>query len=138
MSLRLLITGDRYWTDDRIIKAVLDPLYAEHPNMVVIQGGADGADTIAGDVAEWLGIKVLEFRADWNKFGRGAGPIRNQQMLDEGQPTAVMAFHPNLRASRGTLDMVKKARRANLPVTWLDDKANAVSGEALDEYLKTC
>lgn len=138
MSLRLLITGDRYWSDDRIIRAVLEPLYAEHPDMVVIQGGANGADTIAGDVAEWLGIKVLEFRADWNKYGRGAGPIRNQQMIDEGKPTAVMAFHKNLQASRGTLDMVKRARKANLPVTWLDDKANAIISPELDEYLKTC
>ena len=46
---------------------------------------------------------------------RGAGPIRNQRMLDEG-PDAVIAFHTNLAESHGTLDMVTRARKAGVPV----------------------
>jgi len=136
--MRLLVTGDRNWKDDRIIQNVLEMLKIIDPSMVVIHGGANGADSIAGDIAESLGIKTLEFAADWNKYGRAAGPIRNQRMLDEGKPTAVMAFHKDLRASRGTLDMVKRARSANLPVTWLNETAFPLTDTALDEYLKTC
>jgi hypothetical protein len=136
--MRLLVTGDRNWKDERIIQNVLEMLKIIKPDMVVIHGGANGADSIAGDIAESLGIKTLEFRADWNKYGRAAGPIRNQQMLDEGKPTAVMAFHKDLRSSRGTLDMCKRARSINLPVTWLNETAFPVSDSKLDEYLKTC
>jgi hypothetical protein len=136
--MRLLITGDRNWSNDQIIGAVLASLAHDYPDLVLIEGGANGADILSADIARYLGIKVLEFQAEWHKYGRGAGPIRNQQMLDEGKPTAVMAFHPSLKISRGTLDMVKRARRANLPVTWLDDKGNSVTGPELDEYLKTC
>lgn len=136
--MRLLITGDRNWSNDQIIGAVLTSLAHDYPDLVLIEGGANGADILSADIARYLGIKVLEFKADWNRFGRGAGPIRNQQMLDEGKPTAVMAFHPDLKNSRGTLDMVKRARRANLPVTWLDDRGNAIASAELDEYLKTC
>jgi hypothetical protein len=136
--MRLLVTGDRNWKDEGIIHAVLTLMADTYPDLTVIHGGANGADSIAGDIAESLEVKTLEFKADWNRFGRGAGPIRNQQMLDEGKPTAVMAFHPSLRDSRGTLDMVKRARRANLPVTWLDDRGNTIASPELDEYLKTC
>lgn len=136
--MRLLITGDRNWRNEDIIHAFLKSYLESHPGLVIIHGGADGADSIAGDIAESMGIKTLEFKADWNRYGRAAGPIRNQQMLDEGRPDAVVAFHRELRYARGTLDMVKRARQHNLPVTWLNDSANTVDGKALDAYLETC
>jgi hypothetical protein len=136
--MRLLITGDRNWKDEGIIHAVLTLMADTYPDLTIIHGGANGADSIAGDIAESLEIKTLEFRADWSKHGRAAGPIRNQQMLDEGKPDAVMAFHKDLRSSRGTLDMVRRARSHNLPVTWLNDTAFQVTDSQLDEYLKTC
>jgi hypothetical protein len=67
-------------------------------------------------VAEELGIPVLSFPADWARFGRAAGPIRNQRMLDEGKPTLVLAFHNNIVESKGTKDMVKRARKAGIRV----------------------
>ena len=43
--------------------------------------------------------------------------IRNRQMLNEGRPTEVIAFHPHLDQSKGTLNMVRIARVAGLKVT---------------------
>ena len=136
--MRLLVTGDRTWKDEGLIHAFLT-IYADtYPDLVIIHGGANGADSIAGDIAESMEIKTLEFRADWDRHGRAAGPIRNQQMLDEGKPNAVVAFHKNLQSSRGTLDMVRRARKANLPVTWLDSSGKAMANNELDKYLETC
>jgi hypothetical protein len=136
--MRLLITGDRNWKDESSICSVIDMFAEIYPDLEVIHGGANGADSIAGDLAEFREIKVLVFRADWSKYGRAAGPIRNQQMLDEAKPNMVYAFHPDLKNSRGTLDMVKRARKANLPVTWVDDKGIGLVNDKLDDYLKTC
>jgi hypothetical protein len=61
---------------------------------------------------------VRHFPADWDKYGKAAGPIRNKQMLDEGKPQAVIAFSYDLARSRGTANMVAQARDAGLPV-WL-------------------
>jgi len=83
---------------------------------VVIHGAQRGADTIAGEIAEAMGFEVIPYPADWHKHGRAAGPIRNQQMLDEGKPTEVAAFHNDLAHSKGTGDMVRRARRAGLLV----------------------
>ena len=105
--MRVLVCGSRDWTDAALI---LETLRGVAEVTVVIHGAATGADTLAGDAARTLGIHVLPFPADWERHGRAAGPIRNQQMLDEGKPVLVLAFSENLNSSRGTADMVARAR----------------------------
>lgn len=82
----------------------------------VIEGDARGADRLAGEWAEEQGEQPLRFPADWEKYGRAAGPIRNQQMLDEGRPDLVLAFSRDITKSKGTKDMVTRAHKAGLPV----------------------
>lgn len=78
----------------------------------VIHGNARGADKLAGKWAERQGIKVTVFKADWNKYGKAAGIIRNQEMLEQGNPTVVVAFP----GGNGTQDMIRRAKLAGLPV----------------------
>lgn len=113
--MRILVCGDRDWDDIEAIVRELSKFPAES-STVVIHGAQRGADTIAGVVAEELGMTVIAFPADWNLYGRFAGPIRNKQMLVEGQPDVVFAFHHDLTKSRGTKNMVKQASDANVPV----------------------
>jgi hypothetical protein len=109
--VRVLVCGSRYWTDDAAIRRELEALAPD----VVIEGFATGADRLARKVAVEMGARVVSFPADWS-LGRKAGPIRNQRMLDEGEPDLVLAFHEDLERSRGTRDMVERARRAGVPV----------------------
>lgn len=83
---------------------------------VIIHGGARGADRLAGQVAESLNIPTEVYQPDWNTHGRKAGILRNQEMLDEGKPDLILAFHDDLENSKGTGHMVKAARQASLPV----------------------
>ena len=78
----------------------------------LIHGGARGADTGAGNWGKSEGAKILEFKADWKKHGRAAGPIRNRQMLDNGKPDVVVA----LPGGKGTANMVSQARGRHLPI----------------------
>ncbi len=116
MSDRILFCGDRNWTDRELI-AVYMPAIKEIPGGEICHGGARGADTIAGEEAEKLGIPVTVYRAEWAKYGKVAGPIRNRRMLNEFRPTQVVAFHSNIDASKGTRDMVELAKSAGLAVT---------------------
>lgn len=59
-------------------------------------------------------MKTRGFPADWDKHGRAAGLIRNARMLSESDPRVVVAFSPDLNFSRGTADMVAKARKAEV------------------------
>lgn len=112
---RVLVCGDRNWTDEAKIRAELRAAYHLWPDMILCHGAARGADTIAGTIAESLGVPVTPFPADWKRFGRRAGPIRNRQMLREFRPTRALAFHDHIEQSKGTKDMVGAARAAGIP-----------------------
>ncbi len=111
--MRILICGDRKWRDMSVIERELKKFPAD---TVVIHGAAKGADTLGGFVADKLGFKVLAFPAKWNIYGRAAGPIRNQKMIDDGKPDLVLAFHENIDESKGTRDMVNRARSHGVKV----------------------
>lgn len=112
MDLRLLVCGGRDFVDREAAFRYLDGWVEGGAKVdVVIHGAARGADTLAGEWAAARGIPVLEFPADWKTHGKKAGPIRNQQMLDEGKPNFVVAFP----GGAGTADMVGRAKAAGLP-----------------------
>jgi hypothetical protein len=111
--MRVLICGDRHWTDRELIR---DAIYSIDGIGSIIEGEARGADRIAREIANEEGIPVFPFPADWTRWGRAAGPIRNQQMLVDGKPDLVLAFHDDLEHSKGTKDMVTRALKAGLPV----------------------
>ena len=83
---------------------------------LIIEGAARGADVLGKVAAIWLGIPWQEFPADWTTHGKRAGHIRNQQMLDEGKPDLVLAFHPVTGCTPGTRDMIQRAQQAGVPV----------------------
>lgn len=112
--MRVLVTGDRNWTDTVIMKKAIGSLSRGD---VVVQGEARGADSLARDFAKLRGLQVDSFPAKWDLHGRAAGPIRNQEMLDTN-PDEVWAFHQNLAISRGTLDMVKRAKKKGTKVRY--------------------
>ena len=110
---RVLVCGDRDWHDRTAIRKYL---LTVESGSTVIHGAQRGADRIAGEVADKLGLAVEAYPAQWTRFGRAAGPIRNKQMLVEGKPELVVFFHLNLAASHGTKNMVGQARRAGIRV----------------------
>jgi hypothetical protein len=118
-GIRLLVCGGRHFLDRDRVFAALDRVDARHPIGVLIHGGARGADKLAAEWAARRGIPAEEYPAQWDLHGRGAGPIRNRQMLEEGRPHAVVAFPGNDHTAVlgvGTADMVGRAAAAALPV----------------------
>lgn len=136
MSICVLVCGSRYTPNipngksRMYIKSILASLKSVHhySNIEIVEGGADGVDTIAKEVSLELGYSVTEFkvtRDDWSRYGKGAGPIRNKKMLDYllsqsgigSDPAlpvlAIIAFHPDLSKSRGTLNMINQVKDHN-------------------------
>jgi hypothetical protein len=113
VPLRILITGDRDWID---AIPIIDMLKVAHPSTIIIHGAAKGADKLAGIIAEHYGLKVLPYPAEWTKYGKPAGPIRNKQMIDEGKPDYVLAFHNDIKNSKGTKNMIEQSLKAHIPV----------------------
>lgn len=113
--MRLLVCGDRNWSNRQFLYDTLDDLLEESETpIVVIHGAARGADTMAGEWGMSHKLLVLEYPAQWHVYGKSAGPIRNRQMLEEGKPELVYAFHQNIAISKGTKDMVAQAQKAGI------------------------
>lgn len=112
--MRVLICGDRDWPQEGAF-SIGNEIAHLPKDTVIVHGACRGADLIAAAEAIRLGYKTEAFPADWQKYGRAAGPIRNQAMLDSGIDR-VIAFHPDISKSRGTKDMVNRARKAGVPV----------------------
>jgi len=112
--MKLLVCGTRKMSSSHYYM-VLEKITSLAPT-AIIHGGAMGADALGGLAGIALGVPVTVFKADWATHGKAAGPIRNQQMLDEGKPDKVLAFYPASGVTPGTKDMIAKAKAANLEV----------------------
>ena len=108
--MRVLVCGDRHWGDLFFIKLTLISLKPS----VVIEGEARGADTLGRLAAEQLGIQVEKFPAEWLRYGKSAGVIRNQRMIDEGKPDLVVGFHDRIEESKGTKDMLQRSEKRGI------------------------
>ena len=114
LMYRVLVCGDRDWTDEAAIWKYLDGLYEQWgQSLFIITGGARGADDIARDWAVSNHVDHITLYAKWDLFKKSAGPRRNSRMA-RLNPHLVVAFHDNLAESRGTKDMVKKAKAAKI------------------------
>lgn len=85
-------------------------------DLVIIEGECHGADIMARVICQEAGIAFDPYPAEWSKYAKAAGPIRNKEMLDKGKPHEVIAFHETIDKSRGTVNMMKQAIKAGLPV----------------------
>lgn len=110
--MRVLICGDRNWTDRKTIEDYIKTL---PKGTQIIEGECRGVDIIAREIAQKYGLEVYEFPADWSRLGKAAGPIRNKAMIKYGKPDIVIAFHNNIEQSKGTKNMLKCAKKHGIP-----------------------
>ncbi len=128
----ILVTGDRNWDDISRIKRMFEKLKSIPVSHTIIHGGARGADTLSGAIAQReFSFDVIEVPAHWNHVpgrcpenckelqGPAAGPIRNRKMLNMN-PDRVFAFHKHIEESKGTKDMIRISLKAGKDV-YLDN-----------------
>lgn len=118
--MKLLVTGSRKWMDIDAIFDALNQLHRETPIEFLIEGGADGADKIAGLWADNHGIAHAKFPYA-GYYGKRGGSVRNGWMLRYGLPEYVIAFP--MASSVGTWNMVQQAREAGVPVIFGNELA---------------
>lgn len=122
--MRMIVTGSRYWSD---VTAVAQAM-AEHVDVssppsqsTLVVGDATGADEIAAKIADQWGMTVERHFANWERYGKVAGPRRNWEMVDSGADVC-LAFP--MGESLGTRGCMEMARIAGIPVfNYGDDHA---------------
>lgn len=110
--MKLAIVGCRDYNDYDLFRAKCDEFLSSHSVDEIISGGATGADAMAERYAAEHNIKTTIFKADWGRFGKRAGPLRNREIVHAADH--VLAFW-DLR-SAGTRSTILIAREVGKPV----------------------
>lgn len=107
--MKVAVVGSRSFSNYALLETHLSQLTDVE---LLVSGGARGADRLGEEWARRHGVNTLIFKPDWKKHGKGAGFIRNRQIV--GNADLVIAFWDG--ASRGTLHTVETARRQGVEV----------------------
>lgn len=110
--MRILITGSRTWTDrDTIRKALLDTAErcTDSEPITLIHGTATGADSIAAQLALGFGWLIEAHPADWLRYGKRAGFIRNVEMVATNPDICLAFIHNDSRGASMCADLASKA-----------------------------
>ena len=135
--MRIAVTGGRTYAKREVVFQALDRVHERHPDMILVHGGAPGADAIAAWWALAREVEQDRHPAEWKTHGRGAGPIRNQEMVDSGLD-GLVAFP----GGNGTADMTRRCEAAGVRVWRIDqgeddgrrrEEGGGGPGEAPDE-----
>ena len=120
-KLRILVCGGRHFENYDLLKTILDKVLKlknlTPKDVEIVSGHCKGADLLGEKWAEETKASVKIFPADWVKYKKSAGPIRNKQMIDYitcFSDKLVVAFvSPNSKGTRNTISLAKKN---NIPV----------------------
>lgn len=104
--MKVVVCGSRGIDDRAAVRmAIEDADLAFGPIEEIVHGGADGVDEIADDIARGIGYDVRVFDAEWEEYGKAAGPMRNAEMAKYAD--AVVAVWDG--RSSGTKNMIDQA-----------------------------
>lgn len=115
MSYYVLVSGKRDFTNYIVFRCILDKSLASiNDNIIIVEGGARGTDALAKQYAIEHHYEFIEFPADWDKYGRAAGIIRNDEMVNfiKDKPCKALFFWDG--QSCGTGDCLRRAKKAGI------------------------
>ncbi len=108
--MRVAIVGSRKFRDYKLMLEYLKEINLGITH--IVSGGAPGADSLAERLAKDFRISITTHYANWDKFDKAAGAIRNEKVVNDCQ--AVVAF-PGPE-SKGTRDVINKAGLKGIPL----------------------
>lgn len=108
--MKLVVARCRDYNDYDRTKKILDQFYNKFKNdLIILSGGAKGTDSLGERYAKENNLQLQVFPANWTRYGKKAGPIRNEQMAKACN--AVLTFWDG--KSKGTRSMLKLAKKYN-------------------------
>lgn len=116
MTFYCMVVGSRTFQDYKLLSDKLDNLLQNQTDIVIISGGARGADSLAERYAKEKGLMLKVFPADWSLYGKRAGFIRNKEMVEYISGTnnaGCIAFWDG--SSKGTKHSIRLAQEYKVP-----------------------
>lgn len=110
--MKVIIAGSRNFNDYKFLCEKCDKILSNQKDIEIVSGTANGADKLGETYAIENNYKLTKFPADWNKYGKTAGYLRNMQMAEYAD--ALIAFWDG--KSKGTKHMIDLAKQYGLKV----------------------
>ena len=125
------VAGPRDYTNkefvDKMLEEILSDILAKEVLPIhIVEGGAYGVDSLAKLYALQNELPYTEIKADWDKYGRSAGPRRNQKMAEMSDYCIVF-----FKGSRGSASMITEALKKNVPVYVISISENVGIGKKM-------
>lgn len=116
-DLRVIIAGSREFDNYNLLESTISNFIKENTNNVeIISGTARGADQLGERFANEYGYQIKRFPADWNLYGKSAGPIRNKSMAEYAAQEQGVLFAFWNGKSKGTKSMINFEEKYGLDV----------------------
>lgn len=115
MIKRVAVAGCRQYENYEEAKEYIDFCISEirkKYTLVLVSGGCRGADALGERYAAENGLKTEKYPADWEKYGRAAGPMRNKKIAEISD--YIICFWDG--QSKGTKSLLRFAEKAGKPV----------------------
>jgi YspA, cpYpsA-related SLOG family len=104
----LAVVGSRDFPDLDRVRLFIQGL---SPQTIIVSGGARGVDRCAAHAARARGLRVIELFADWQRFGRRAGYLRNELIVRRcGRMVAF--WDGSSPGTRHSIDLARKLGRS--------------------------
>ncbi len=112
--MKIAIVGTRNFSRLDLVKTQLSIIYTKFgtDNITIVSGGCRGIDKEAEEIAKTFGFETKTYKADWDKYGKPAGPLRNTTIVENSD--IVIAFWDG--KSNGTRDTINKTIDAGKPL----------------------
>jgi YspA, cpYpsA-related SLOG family len=110
--MKVIIAGSRNFNNYELLKEKCDKILSEQKDVEIVCGMAKGADLLGKQYQEEKGYQLKEFPAEWDKFGKSAGYIRNEEMAKYSD--SLIAFWDG--KSKGTKHMIDLAEKYKLKI----------------------
>mgnify|MGYP001603402223 CR=1 FL=1 len=111
--MKVLVSGSRRWTLEGAVFARLCAL-DDYDTQILVGDCPTGVDSFVMRWRDGASGFVTQFKADWDKHGKAAGPIRNLEMFAQN-PDFVIVFR-KYGLSRGSDHVIEEAKKRQLPL----------------------
>ena len=115
MIKRIIVAGCRTYTNyieaKKYIDFCIDTIKNDY-ELIFVSGKRRGADELGERHAKENGYNIEYYPAEWYKYGKSAGPLRNKKMADISDYS--ICFWDG--KSKGTKSMIEYAEQLNKPI----------------------
>lgn len=118
---RMIVAGGRDYSNQNVVNYYIDRVKdvcdSRGLNLVIVCGMATGADTLGRNYAISNGLEVLEFPANWNRYGKSAGYIRNKEMGDVAD-SAIVFWDGRSKGSKLMIDIMHELKKPVVAISY--------------------